>query len=100
MKSARRPLVCVALIAGLAPALFAAPDEEPLLEAHLYDVAVLDDVAVLGRTGGIVTLDISDPDKPVELGRMGLAATVLAVRLEDDHAWLSAGHAPPFRVKR
>jgi len=91
VKSARRQLVCVALFAGLAQALFAAPDEEPLLEAHLYDVAVLDDVAVLGRTGGIITLDISDPEKPVELGRMGLQATVLAVVLEDDHAWLAAG---------
>ena len=67
-----------------------ARDAEPVT-VHTRDIAVSGDVAVLGRTGGIITLDVSDPVRPREIGRMGVHATILAVRLEGERAWLAAG---------
>jgi len=68
-----------------------ADDEEKPLEARCYDVAARGELAVLGRTGGIVTIDISDPARPREIGRMGLNATIRVVALDGDRAWLAGG---------
>jgi len=67
-----------------------AQDAEPVT-VHTQDIAVSGGVAVLARTGGIITLDVSDPVRPREIGRMGVQATILAVRLEGTRAWLAAG---------
>ena len=67
-----------------------AEDAKPVT-VHTQDIAVSGDVAVLARTGGIITLDVSDPVRPREIGRMGVQATILSVRLEGGRAWLAAG---------
>ena len=66
-------------------------DQDISLAARCHDVAVAGDLVVLGQTGGIVTLDVSDPANPRELGRLGIKATVLDVTLDGDTAWLAAG---------
>jgi hypothetical protein len=88
---AARALACGALVSAVGPLAAAAADEAEPIEARCHDVAVREGLAVLGRTGGIITLDVSNPVKAKELGRLGLRATVLAVALEQDRAWLAAG---------
>jgi len=84
-------LLLTATLAAPCPTLANQTDDDAPLEARCHDVAARGELAVLGRTGGIVTIDIEDPARPREIGRMGVNATIRVVALDGDRAWLAGG---------
>ena len=66
-----------------------AAGQPPIVRCH--DVAVRDGVAYVGRTAGLAILDVADPARPKQLGRLPLPASVLGVTLREHLGFLAAG---------
>jgi len=93
MKRDGRTLCMLALTLLSAPSLTVGkPKLKPApIVIHTLDVASRGTLVLLARTGSLVTIDTSDPSRPVELGRLAFAATAQAVTLDGDRAWVAAG---------
>jgi hypothetical protein len=88
-------VVLVATVRGaLAPGVEAKDkkkDEQVLPVVHCNEVLVRDGVAYLAQTSGLTLMDVSEPARPRELGRLGVPATLTGVAAEGHMAYLAAG---------
>lgn len=62
------------------------------VQIETLDVASRGSLAVLARTGSLVTIDTSDPTQPVELGRLAFPGTAQSITLDGDRALVAAGN--------
>jgi hypothetical protein len=79
-------------LAALGPA-WAKPQKPKRIPQQIrsHDVAVAGSRAFLGRTGGLLVLDLSDAALPRQVGQLQLPATVLGLTLDGERALLAAG---------